>query len=252
MVAGAEVFIDGCRGDPVPAVPEQQGEAAWAPRITKLGAVYRAAAIPVMDGYVGMAFGSRRDDLSVKVQRFGLNRQEWIAAIVRAMAVYLRDHRDTVAQLRALVSPTVLEPAAAPAPELAPLIPDLRLLDMVVWTAMDDRIAARAGRSPRWLGRPIGAHIPVEAVAPEPIHTAGDGAGGKPSSPLSVGLIHLPLPRRPTSPWPQALTTSRAGRRTAAGSLLGLRLLRPRYHPKISNRTTVVAFVDHEDSLCCG
>lgn len=124
-----------------------------------------------------MAFGSRRDDLSVKVQRFGLNRQERIAAIVRAMAVYLRDHRDTVAQLRALVSQTVPELAAAPAPELAPLIPDLRLLDMVVWTAMGDRIAARAGRSPRWLGRPIGAHIPVEAVAPEPIHPAGGGAG---------------------------------------------------------------------------
>ena len=44
-----------------------------APRITKLGALYRPAAIPVLDGYVGMAFGSRRDDLSVRVQRFGLN-----------------------------------------------------------------------------------------------------------------------------------------------------------------------------------
>ncbi|MER7008870.1 DUF6308 family protein [Dactylosporangium sp. NPDC000555] len=150
-------------------------DGAWAPRITKLGALYRPAAIPVLDGYVGMAFGYQRDDLSVKVQRFGLNRQERIAAIVRALAVYLRDHRDTVAQLRTLVSPTVPEPALESEP--APLIPDLRLLDMVVWTAMDDRIAARAGRSPRWLGRPIGAHIPIEAVAPEPIHPARGGAG---------------------------------------------------------------------------
>jgi hypothetical protein len=61
-------------------------DGAWAPRITKLGALYRPAAIPVLDGYVGTAFGSRRDDLSVKVQRFGLNREERIAAIVRAMA----------------------------------------------------------------------------------------------------------------------------------------------------------------------
>ena len=42
-----------------------------------------------MDGYVGMAFGYQREDLSVRVQRFGLNRQERIEAIVRALAVYL-------------------------------------------------------------------------------------------------------------------------------------------------------------------
>jgi hypothetical protein len=77
------------------------------------------------------------------------------------------------AELRALASPTVPELAEAPSPEQAPLIPDLRLLDMVVCTSMDDRIATRAGRSPRWLGRPVGAHIPVEAVAPELIHPAG-------------------------------------------------------------------------------
>ncbi|WP_344515818.1 ADP-ribosylglycohydrolase family protein [Dactylosporangium maewongense] len=50
-----------------------------------------------------MAFGYQRDDLSITVQRFGLNRQQRIAAIVRALATYLHDHRDTMAQLRALV-----------------------------------------------------------------------------------------------------------------------------------------------------
>ena len=145
---------------------------AWAPRITKLGALYRPAAIPVLDGYVGMAFGYRRDDLSITVQRFGLDRQQRIAAIVRALATYLHDHRETMAQLRALVSPTVPELAAAPGPQ-SPLIPDLRLLDIVIWTAMDDRIATRAGKPPKWLGRPVGAHIPSEAIAPEPIYPAG-------------------------------------------------------------------------------
>jgi hypothetical protein len=147
-------------------------DGAWAPRITKLGALYRPAAVPVLDGYVGMAFGYQREDLSVRVRRFGLNRQERIAAIVCALAVYLRDHRDTVAQLRAQVSPTVPELAPASSPEQPPPIPDLRLLDMVLWTAMDDRIAARAGQSPRWLGQPAGPHIPAEAVAPEPILVA--------------------------------------------------------------------------------
>lgn len=152
-------------------------DGAWAPRITKLGALYRPAAIPVLDGYVGMAFGYQRDDLSVRVQRFGLNRQERIAAIVHALAVYLRDHRDVVAFLRAQVSPTVPELAEAPSPDQAPLISDLRLLDMVVWTAMDDRVSTRAGRSPRWLGRPVGAYIPVEEIAPEPIRSAEGSAG---------------------------------------------------------------------------
>ncbi|MFC0030185.1 DUF6308 family protein [Micromonospora chaiyaphumensis] len=144
-------------------------DGAWAPRITKLAALYRPRAIPVLDGYVGMAFGYQRDDLSLKVQRFGQDRQERISAIVRAMAAYLRDHAGTLAQLRAEVSPTVPELAEAQPGSECPLIADLRLLDMVVWTAMDDRLAIDAGLPPRWLGRPLGAHIPCEAVAPVPI-----------------------------------------------------------------------------------
>src|SRR5690349_13719820 len=107
-----------------------------------------------------MAFGYQRDDLSVKVQRFGLNRHERIAEIVRALAVYLRDHQATMAQLRAEVSPTVPELAPAKAHDECALVPDLRLLDMVVWTAMDDRLATGAGLPSKWLGRPVGAHIP--------------------------------------------------------------------------------------------
>jgi hypothetical protein len=55
------------------------------------------------------------------------------------------------------------------AADRTPLVSDLRLLDMVLWTAMDDLLATRAGSSPKWLGRSVGAHIPCEAVAPEPI-----------------------------------------------------------------------------------
>jgi hypothetical protein len=144
-------------------------DGVWAPRITKLAALYRPRAVPVLDGYVGMAFGYQRDDLSVKVQRFGLNRQERIASIVRAMAKYLRDHQATLAQLRAEVSATVPELRAARASGEPPLIADLRLLDMVVWTAMDDRLAINSGLPPKWLGRPARAHIPSEAVMPVPI-----------------------------------------------------------------------------------
>jgi hypothetical protein len=155
-------------------------DGVWAPRITKLAALYRPGAVPVLDGYVGMAFGYQRSDLSVTVQRFGLNRQERIAAIVRALAVYLRDHQATLLQLRAEVSPTVPELAAAKSSDERPLIADLRLLDMVVWTAMDDRLAIGSGLSPKWLGRPVGVHIPREAVAPVLITPGRERASRRP------------------------------------------------------------------------
>lgn len=50
-----------------------------------------------------------------------------------------------------------------------PLVSDLRLLDMVLWTAMDDQLATSTGSPPKWLGRPQGAHIPCDAIAPESI-----------------------------------------------------------------------------------
>lgn len=92
--------------------------------------------------------------------------------IVQALAVYLRNHQATMDQLRAEVALTVPELAAVSVSGDGPLVSDLRLLDMVVWTAMDDRRATRAGLPPRWLGQPVGAYIPGEAVAPEPIAAA--------------------------------------------------------------------------------
>jgi hypothetical protein len=73
-------------------------------------------------------------------------------------------------KLRAALSPTIPELAASARPEDgSPLVSDLRLLDMVLWTAMDDRLATRKGLPTRWFGREVGAHIPYDAVAPEPI-----------------------------------------------------------------------------------
>jgi hypothetical protein len=56
-----------------------------------------------------------------QVQRFGLNREERIAAIVRALTAYLGDHQATMARLRAEVSPTVPDLAAATAASEEPL-----------------------------------------------------------------------------------------------------------------------------------
>lgn len=148
-------------------------DGAWAAKITKLGALYRPRAIPVLDGHVALAFGYQSGDLSTRVRRHGLNREERIDAIVRALAGYLREQQTTMARLRAEVSQTVPELAAtAEADDKAPLISDLRLLDIVLWTAMDDHPVSRNRRSPKWLDRPIGVPVPREAAAPEPIRSA--------------------------------------------------------------------------------
>lgn len=50
-----------------------------------------------------------------------------------------------------------------------PLISDLRLLDLVIWTAMDDRLAVASGRPMKWIGGPVGTYLPYETIASEPI-----------------------------------------------------------------------------------
>jgi hypothetical protein len=50
------------------------------------------------------------------------------------------------------------------------LIPDLRLLDIVLWTSQDDRIVdRRRSQGPRWLERPIGERVPLDDVVPVPV-----------------------------------------------------------------------------------
>jgi hypothetical protein len=167
---------------------------AWAPKIIKLGALYRPRAVPVLDAYVGMAFGYQRDDLSVKVQRFGLNRHGRIAAVVRAFAAYLGDYQTTMAELRAAVSPKVPELAASAVPEKPPLVADLRLLDMVVWTAMDDRLAIR--RLAAEVARPgsrRSSPLRRDRTRTDPVQLASvidvDAAGG--TSGRSPGVIRI-------------------------------------------------------------
>lgn len=140
---------------------------AWAAKITKLGALYRPRAIPVLDRNVGMAFGYQPGDL----RGGGRDQRQRITKIVQALARYLRDHQATMALLRAEVSTKVPELAAAGTEELS-LISDLRLLDMVMWTAVDDRRVTPTGKRRSWLGGPVGDHIPPAALAPEPIRPA--------------------------------------------------------------------------------
>ncbi|MEV4343520.1 DUF6308 family protein [Actinoplanes sp. NPDC049596] len=137
----------------------------WGPKVTKGAALYRPHAVPVLDGHVAQAFGFNREGFSAAAQQYGLDRRERIDKVVRALAIWALVHRAEIAALRDAVTPTV--------PEIGDL-PDLQLLDIVLWTSQDDRPEhRRPGHGTRWIDRPVGPHVRFEDLHPEPI-TAED------------------------------------------------------------------------------
>jgi len=133
----------------------------WGPKTTKLAALYRPQAVPVLDGHVAEVFGFNRDGFSNKARQHGLDRRERIDKVVRALAIWTRIHRAEIAALREAVTPTV--------PEIHDL-PDLQLIDIVLWTSQDDKPAyRRPGQGARWVTRPIGRHVAADELRPVPI-----------------------------------------------------------------------------------
>jgi hypothetical protein len=81
----------------------------WAPKITKVAALYRPHAVPVLDGYVALAYGFSRDGFSAYD---GGARRERIGRVVRALAAQLRaPGRELLAELRADAAPGAGDPA---------------------------------------------------------------------------------------------------------------------------------------------
>ncbi|WP_141723179.1 DUF6308 family protein [Micromonospora matsumotoense] len=133
----------------------------WGPKTTKMAALYRPHAVPVLDGHVAEVFGFNREGFSNKARQHGLDRYERIDKVVRALAIWIRIHRAEIAALRDAVTPTV--------PELHNL-PDLQLIDIVLWTSQDDKPThRRPGQGERWINRPVGQHVTAEELQPEPI-----------------------------------------------------------------------------------
>jgi hypothetical protein len=129
----------------------------WGRKITKVGALFRPGAVPMLDGYVGLAFGFGAEAFTVAATQHGMNRRERINAVVRAFAAWLGTHQHALSTLRSLTEPT--------GPEIS-LIPDLRLIDLVLWTSQDDRMPRRTRQGPRWHDRAIGRRIPLEDFEP--------------------------------------------------------------------------------------
>jgi hypothetical protein len=110
---------------------------AWGPTITKLAALYRPDAIPVLDAQMAIAFG-------LKAHAFRTNeRHGHIARVVEALAEWLgcEEGREILGAVRTEVSKTVEE---------LDLLSDVRLLDIIIWTSQDDRSSRRRGKSRRW------------------------------------------------------------------------------------------------------
>lgn len=144
----------------------------WGPKITKLGALYRPKSIPVLDGHVAEAFGFDREGFTGAALQRGMTRRERIEKVVRALASALKVHRGEIVALRRSITPAI--------PEITQ-IPDLRLIDMVIWTAQDDQVERRVRQGARWLDRLIGQHVPLGDLRPEPINSDppwGDATNG--------------------------------------------------------------------------
>jgi hypothetical protein len=132
----------------------------WGPKITKLGALYRPRGIPVLDSHKAQVFGLGREAFTQGSPGDPSVRRGRIAWVVQALAEGITTHRDQLQALRSAVTPTV--------PEIE-LIPDLRLLDIVLWTSQDDRRPRRPRQGPRWDARPTLATTPLPNFALAPV-----------------------------------------------------------------------------------
>ena len=111
---------------------------AWAPKITKVGALFRPKAIPIMDGYLALAFGYSRDAFSVGA----VPRRLAIDRVITALAAGILANKDKLNEVR--------RQAASFVPAVT-LLSDLRLADIIIWTAQDDRMERPGKQHDAWL-----------------------------------------------------------------------------------------------------
>jgi hypothetical protein len=138
----------------------------WAPKSTKVSSLYRPRAVPILDGYVAMAFGFKREGFS----EGEAPRWNRIARVIDALAAYLDEHRDQVIELRETARAAVKDIDVAS---------DLRLLDIVIWCSQDDLLERRGKRRNVWLDAPRRSYEP-DPVTPIPVSVSdgqiGDGS----------------------------------------------------------------------------
>jgi hypothetical protein len=113
---------------------------AWAPKITKVGALFRNEAIPILDGHLARAFGYPRNGFTAGRE----SRWAAITKVVSALRVGIDAQSEELARVRDRVA--VKAPAVM-------VLSDVRLTDLILWTSQDDRDSLALGRLP-WQERP--------------------------------------------------------------------------------------------------
>lgn len=112
---------------------------AWGPTITKLAALYRPEAVPVLDSQIACAFGLAPDAFTK-----GKQWKVHIEAVVRQIAEWHRrpENRELLRHVRVESGELVDEVA---------LVSDVRLLDIILWTSQDDVSSRRRAKRKRWV-----------------------------------------------------------------------------------------------------
>lgn len=112
----------------------------WAPKVTKMLALYRPDAVPVLDGHVAMAMGFKRDGFRSGAEP----RWERIEQTLLTLRSVLRQQQGELTQIRDQVAYEVPDIDKAT---------DLRLLDIIIWTSQDDRMSRAGSPANYWLNR---------------------------------------------------------------------------------------------------
>jgi hypothetical protein len=156
-------------------------EGVWGPNITKVAALFRPQAVPVLDGYVAMAFGFPREGFSQGHQpRCGR-----IERVIHALAATLNDQREAIGRMRRDAEDLI--------PDLS-LISNLRLIDIIIWTSQDDRMSRPRKPGGYWVNSDLDGRRPItrDEVVPVSLKT-----GHRVARDLPPGFRHWPPPPRP-------------------------------------------------------
>jgi hypothetical protein len=156
----------------------------WGPKTTKVAALFRPQAIPVLDGYVALAFGFPREGFSEGREP----RWARIERVINALSATLDEHRESLGRMR--------QDAADLIPDLS-LIPNLRLVDIIIWTSQDDRMTRPRKPGGYWVNSDFGERLPItrDEVAPVSLKT-----GRRVERELPPGFGRWPAPWRSMEP----------------------------------------------------
>ena len=113
----------------------------WAPKTTKMAALYRPHSVPIMDSHLSRIYGFGQDGFTRAGAKKEPTRSERIRAALTGLRDVLHDQDAWVHALRAKVEDVPGMKRTS----------DLRLLDIVLWTSWDDQ----RPRNRRDLGRKL-------------------------------------------------------------------------------------------------